>query len=107
MANNVNSKQFIELLNHPDNIRPTIVYPDRKAAKRNSQIRFAEPKIDPKKGSNFRTFGEDAQTIAERGKFDHLREQYQESLNNTKTYQNLSVRNLVSGAYRNSDPITK
>lgn len=107
MANNVKAQQIIDLLNHPDNIRPTLVHPDKASLKRNSRIRFAEPKFEEIRRQNFRTFGEEAHLFAERGKVDHLREQYQGYHSSSQRHQNSSTRNSQSLPRNGSSPMAR
>ncbi|VDL35018.1 unnamed protein product [Hymenolepis diminuta] len=107
MANNVKAQQIIDLLNHPDNIRPTLVHPGNTSLKRNSRIRFAEPKFEEIRRQNFRTFGEEAHLFAERGKVDHLREQYHGYHGISQRHQNLSTRNSQSLPRNISSPMAR
>ncbi|KAM3173771.1 hypothetical protein ACTXT7_011918 [Hymenolepis weldensis] len=107
MANNVKAQQIIDLLNHPDNIRPTLVYPGKASLKRNSRIRFAESKFEETRRQNFRTFGEEAHLFAERGKIDHLREQYHDYHSGSQRHQNSSTRNSQSLPRNSSSPMAR
>ncbi|VDO09312.1 unnamed protein product [Rodentolepis nana] len=107
MANGVKKLETIDLLNHPDNIRPTLSQLGETRPKKNPRIRFVEPKFDVIKRENFRIFGEEAHRFAEKGKFDHLREQYHDYRSTNKMHQDSLTRSFSSLTRNSSSPMAK
>nr|CDS34331.1 conserved hypothetical protein [Hymenolepis microstoma] len=107
MANGVKKMEIVDLLNHTDNIRPTLSHSGRARLKQNPRIRFAEPKFDATKRSNFRIFGEEALLFAEKGKFDHLREQYHDYRSTNQIRQHSLTRSSLSLTRNSSSPMAK
>lgn len=102
MANNVNRQQIIDLPNHPDNFRSAFIQVGRARLKRNSRTRFVEPKCD-----RFRIFGEEARSIAERIKIDHLNAHYHDSSFHGQALQNSSLRDSNSFSQIEPSPILR